>query len=72
MLVTGQNPTRRSVLKSAALSSVAAIATPYVKGTYAAGRLTLGTLDHWVPGANNALTALCNKWSAKNLSLIHI
>jgi hypothetical protein len=23
-------------------------------------------VDHWVPGANNALTALCNEWSAKN------
>jgi ABC-type glycerol-3-phosphate transport system substrate-binding protein len=23
-------------------------------------------VDHWVPGANNVLTALCNEWSAKN------
>jgi hypothetical protein len=58
--------TRRSVLKSAALGTVATVAAPYVKGTYAAVTLTLGTVDHWVPGANNALTALCNERSAKN------
>jgi hypothetical protein len=57
---------RRSVLKSAALGSVAALAAPYVKGSYAAGTLALGIWDHWVPGANNAVTALCEEWSAKN------
>ena len=28
--------------------------------------MTLGVWDHWVPGANNALTALCSEWGAKN------
>ncbi len=60
------HPTRRSVLKSAAFGSVAAIAAPYVKDSYAAGSLALGVWDHWVPGANNALTTLCNEWGAKN------
>ena len=32
-------PSRRSLLKSAALGSVAAVAAPYVKDTYAAGSL---------------------------------
>jgi ABC-type glycerol-3-phosphate transport system substrate-binding protein len=58
--------TRRSVLKTAALGSAAAIATPYVHGAYAAGTLTLGCWDHWVPGANNTLTKLCNEWGEKN------
>jgi len=58
--------TRRSVLKSAVLGSVAALAAPYVKDSHAAGTLSLGVWDHWVPGANNALTALCNEWSTKN------
>ncbi len=49
------SPTRRNMLKSAALGSVAAIAAPYVKDSYAAGSLSLGVWDHWVPGANNAL-----------------
>src|ERR1700726_1024943 len=63
---TRPHPTRRSVLKSAALGSVATIAAPYVKNSYAAGTLALGVWDHWVPNANNALTALCNEWAAKN------
>src|SRR6202035_2376139 len=61
-----QAPTRRNILKSAALGSVAAIAAPYVRDSYAAGSLSLGVWDHWVPGANNALTKLCNEWGAKN------
>ena len=45
-----QHPSRRGVLKSAALGTVATIAAPYVKRTYAAETLTLGTVDH--PGAD--------------------
>src|SRR5271165_5385329 len=51
-LLDHARPNRRSLLKSAALGSVAAIAAPYVKSTYAAGSLALGVWDHWVPGAN--------------------
>ena len=58
--------TRRNVIKSAALGTAAAIAAPYVHGAYAAGSLTLGCWDHWVPGANNTLTKLCNEWGEKN------
>jgi hypothetical protein len=47
--VTRQRSTRRSVLKSAALGTIATIVAPYVKGTYAAGTLTLGTADHLIP-----------------------
>src|ERR1700734_587976 len=59
-------PPRRNILKSAALGSVAAIAAPYVRDSYAAGSLSLGVWDHWVPGANNPFTKLCNEWGAKN------
>lgn len=65
-LVTRSRPTRRAVLKAAALGSAAAIAAPYVKSTYAAGTLSIGAWDHWIPDANGALTTLCNEWSAKN------
>ncbi len=58
--------TRRSFLTTAVLGSVAAIAAPYVKDSYAAGSLALGVWDHWVPGANNAFAALCNEWGTKN------
>src|SRR6201992_1131991 len=64
--------TRRSILKSAALGSAAAITAPYVHGAYAAGTLTLGCWDHWVPGANTTLTKLCNEWGAKNKVDVHI
>jgi maltose-binding protein MalE len=64
--MTRSTITRRSILKSAALGSAAAIAAPYVKTSYAAGTLSLGVWDHWVPGANATLTKLCNEWGAKN------
>ena len=53
--------TRRGLLTSAVFGSVAAIAAPYVKDSHAAGSLTLGVWDHWVPGANKAFAALCNE-----------
>src|SRR5262245_16462540 len=58
--------TRRTVLKTAVLGSVAAITAPYVRGSYAAGKLTLGCWDHWVHRANDTLTKLCNEWGEKN------
>src|SRR5437588_427268 len=64
--MTGSRITRRSVLRNAALATTAVIAAPYVRGAYAAGKLTLGVWDHWVPGANNALTKLCTEWGEKN------
>ncbi|MFA6264964.1 MAG: extracellular solute-binding protein [Pseudolabrys sp.] len=63
---------RRSVLKTAALGSAAAIASPYVSDTYAAGTLTLGCWDHWVPGANKALDKLAKDWGDKNKVEVHI
>jgi ABC-type glycerol-3-phosphate transport system substrate-binding protein len=38
---------------------------PYVRGAYAAGKLSIGFWDHWVPGANNASKQLCEEWGAK-------
>ena len=64
--------TRRSVLKSAVLGSAAAITAPYVRGAYAAGKLTLGCWDHWVPGDNKALDKICAEWGEKNKVEVHI
>ena len=58
--------TRRGLLSSALVGSVAALAAPYVKDSHAAGSLALGVWDHWVPGANKAFAALCNEWGTKN------
>ena len=49
----------------AAAGSTAVIAMPYVRGAHAAGKLSMGFWDHWVPGANNATTALVNEWAAR-------
>ena len=64
---------RRAVLKTAALGSAAALAAPYVSRAYAAaGSLSMGCWDHWVPGANNALIKLCKEWGDKNKVEVHI
>jgi ABC-type glycerol-3-phosphate transport system substrate-binding protein len=54
--------TRRRLLQTAATTALAA---PFVHGAYAAGKLAVGFWDHWVPGANNTLTKLCQEWAAK-------
>lgn len=56
--------TRRRFLAASALTGTA-LAAPFVRGAHAAGKLTLGLWDHWVPGANSAATAVINEWAAK-------
>ena len=56
---------RRQFVAATALSSAALITAPYVRGAYAAGKLTMGFWDHWVPGANQASTDLVNEWAAR-------
>src|SRR6266851_7371054 len=64
--------TRRKFLKRAALATTAAIAAPYMRTSYSAGRLALGCWDHWVPGANDTLTKICNEWGEQNHVEVHI
>ncbi len=57
---------RRTVLRAAASAAAAvALSAPFVRGAFAAGKLSVGFWDHWVPGANNTLTKLCNEWADK-------
>jgi len=56
---------RRQFVTATTMSSAALITAPYVRGAYAAGKLSLGFWDHWVPGANNTLTSLVNEWAEK-------
>lgn len=58
-------PTRRAVLKTAALAAAGGLAAPFVRGAHAAGTLSCGFWDHWVPGANDALRQLCHQWADK-------
>src|SRR5947199_6592725 len=57
--------TRRTALKTAALATTALIAATYVRGAHAAGKLSIGFWDHWVPGANNATKMLVEEWAAR-------
>jgi hypothetical protein len=56
---------RRQFAAGVAMTSAALVSAPYVRGAYAAGKLSMGFWDHWVPGANNTLTDLVNKWAEK-------
>ena len=56
--------TRRTVLQTAALATTL-LARPFVRGAHAAGKLSVGFWDHWVPGANQPLEKLCRAWAEK-------
>src|SRR5713101_909173 len=56
--------TRRTVLKTAALAT-ATLAAPFVRGAHAAGKLSFGVWDHWVPKESEVMVKLCNEWAAK-------
>ena len=56
---------RRQFVAATAMTSAAMITAPYVRGAYAAGKLSIGFWDHWVPGANKASTEIVNAWAEK-------
>jgi ABC-type glycerol-3-phosphate transport system substrate-binding protein len=55
---------RRFVASTAALST-AMVAAPFVRGAYAAGKLSIGFWDHWVPNANGATEKAVKEWAEK-------
>ena len=56
--------TRRTVLRTAALATTA-LAAPLVCGAHAAGKLSFGVWDHWVPRESEVMVKLCNEWAEK-------
>jgi hypothetical protein len=60
--MTGTLLTRRTVLQTTAATALTA---PFVHGAYAAGKLSFGVWDHWVPGAAEVLQKICAEWGAK-------
>jgi ABC-type glycerol-3-phosphate transport system substrate-binding protein len=56
--------TRRKFLATTT-ASTAALAMPHVRGAHAAGRLSVGFWDHWVPGANAVMQATVDEWAAQ-------
>ena len=56
---------RRRFVATTALASATLVSAPFVRGAHAAGKLSLGLWDHWVPDANKTSTALIQEWAAK-------
>ena len=56
---------RRQFIALSGAASATMIAAPFVRTANAAGKLSIGFWDHWVPGANDANTELVNAWAAK-------
>src|SRR3954453_4753565 len=57
--------TRRRVMATAAAAASASVALPFMRGAHAAGRLSVGFWDHWVPGANDTARKLAEQWAEK-------
>src|SRR5579872_1775225 len=57
--------TRRRVVAGTAVASAAFVAAPFVRGAHAAGKLSVGFWDHWVPHANDATEKLIKEWAEK-------
>ena len=45
--------------------AVGLVAAPFVRSANAAGTLTIGLWDHWVPGANEVQSAIIKEWADK-------
>src|SRR5205085_10158698 len=56
--------TWRRVIATAA-AATAALSAPFARGAHAAGKLSVGFWDHWVPGANDTLRKLAQQWAEK-------
>ena len=58
--------TRRQALKATAGAVGATLPLVHVQTAAAAGKLTMGIWDHWVPAANPVMKGLVDEWAAKN------
>jgi ABC-type glycerol-3-phosphate transport system substrate-binding protein len=57
--------TRRKVLTTTGAAAAATLAAPFVRTAGAAGSLSVGYWDHWVPSATTAMTQICEAWAEK-------
>jgi ABC-type glycerol-3-phosphate transport system substrate-binding protein len=57
--------TRRKFIATTAAASASMVAAPFVRTAGAAGSLSLALWDHWVPGANKAMSEICEAWAEK-------
>src|SRR5213596_855210 len=56
---------RRQFVAATAMSSAALMTAPYIRTAHAAGKLSMGFWDHWVPGANAATEKAVRAWAEK-------
>jgi len=63
--MTGKRLTRREIAAGTVAASAVLVAAPWVRRASAAGSLSVGLWDHWVPGANAASTDLVKEWAEK-------
>ena len=63
--MTSPKVDRRRFLAGSIAATATAAVGPYIRTSHAAGKLEVGFWDHWVPGANDVLTKMCNEWAAK-------
>ena len=63
--MTRRKITRRRFMATTAAASASMIAAPFVRTANAAGKISIGFWDHWVPGANSVTKALTEEWGAK-------
>src|SRR3954466_9338953 len=56
--------TRRGFMQTTAVSA-AFVAAPFVRNAHAAGSLSVGFWDHWVPGGNKATEEIARAWAEK-------
>ncbi len=63
--MTQRRISRRKFLATTSGLTTTLIAAPFVRTAHAAGKLSIGFWDHWVPGANNATKSLVEEWAAK-------
>jgi ABC-type glycerol-3-phosphate transport system substrate-binding protein len=62
--MNSRNVTRRRFLATTAATGLA-LSMPHVRGANAAGKLSIGFWDHWVPGANETSKKLVHEWAEK-------
>src|SRR6201987_5839161 len=57
--------TRRQFVAATAASTAALVSAPYVRSARAAGSLSIGFWDHWVPDPNKTSEAIVREWAEK-------
>jgi len=65
MQADGPQPVTRRKFEDDGTAAAATLVASFVRTAGAAGSLRVGFWDHWVPGANTAMTQICEEWAAK-------